>query len=125
MSSALLSYKSLPSKLLSLIRLIYNSFFIKYDHCGLASLTQLRLGLSKLNLHKVRHNFRDVISPMCPVNDGPEDAEHYLLQCHSFHEQRHDLLASFLPVLLFSIYMTFPIQLSCKFFCMATTKLSF
>ena len=36
---------------------------------------------------------------MCPVNDGPEDTEHYLLLCHPFEEQRRDLLASVLPVL--------------------------
>ena len=69
------------------------------DPRGLALLTQLRLGLSNLNLHKFRHNFRDVSSPMCPVNDGPEDTEHYLLLCHSFDEQRRDLHASVLPVL--------------------------
>ena len=87
------------SKLLSLIRPISNSVFSIYDPRGLALLTQLRVGLSNLNLHMFRHNFRDVISPMCPVNDGPEDTEHYLLLCHSFDEQRRDLLASVLPVL--------------------------
>ena len=37
---------------------------------------------------------------MCPVNDGMEDAEHYLLLCHSFRVQRFDLLAIVLLVLL-------------------------
>ena len=87
------------SKLLSLIRPISNSVFRIYDPRGLALLTQLRAGLSSLNLHKFRHNFSDAISPMCPVNDGPEDTEHYLLLCRSFNEQRHNLLASVLPVL--------------------------
>ena len=52
-----------------------------------------------MNLHKFRHNFRDVISPMCSVNDGPEDTEQHQLLHHSFDEQRHDLLASVLLVL--------------------------
>ena len=45
------------------------------------------------------HNFRESINPMRPMNDGMEDAEHFLLLCHSFRVQRYDLLASVLPVL--------------------------
>ena len=45
-----------------------------------------------LNLHKFRHNFRDTIIPMCPTNNGVEDAEHFLLHCPSFDEERRDLL---------------------------------
>ena len=110
------------SKLLSRIRPTSNSVFSIYDPHGLALLTQLRVGLSNLNLHMFRHNFRDLLSPMCPVNDGPEDTEHYLLLCHSFDEQRRDLLASVLPVLhsSLSINVMFLIKLSCKFFCMVT-----
>ena len=60
---------------------------------GLSYLTQLRVGLSKLNFHKFKHNFRDTINPMCPTSDGIEDTEHYLLLCPSFDVQRQDLLA--------------------------------
>ena len=60
---------------------------------GLSLLTQLRVGLSKLNFHKFKHNFRDTINPMCPTNDGVEDTEHFLLLCPSFDDQRRDLLA--------------------------------
>ena len=56
-------------------------------------LTQLRVGLSKLNFHKFKHNFRDTINPMCPTSDGIEDTEHFLLLCPSFDLQRRDLLA--------------------------------
>ena len=38
---------------------------------------------------------------MCPINDGMEDVEHYLLQCHSFRVRRCYLLASVQPVLRF------------------------
>ena len=51
------------------------------------------MGLSKLNFHKFKHNFRDTINPMCPTNDGIEDTEHFLLLCPSFHVPRRDLLA--------------------------------
>ena len=87
------------SRLLSLIRPPSNSIFGIYDPQGLALLTQLRVGLSKLNHHKFRHNFCESINPMYPINDGMEDAEHYLSLCHSFRVQRYDLLASVLPVL--------------------------
>ena len=30
---------------------------------------------------------------MCPVNDGIEDTEHFLLLCNSFRQQRCSLLA--------------------------------
>ena len=54
--------------------------------------TQLRVGLSKLNFHKFKHNFKDVINPMYPKSDGIEDMEHFLLLCPSFDDQRRDLL---------------------------------
>ena len=67
--------------------------------CGLAILTQLRAGLSKLNLHKFKHNFKDTVYPMCSINDGIEDTEHFLLLCHSYDVQRQDLLDTINPIL--------------------------
>ena len=29
---------------------------------------------------------------MCLINDGIEDTEHFLLQCHAYEDQRRDLL---------------------------------
>ena len=55
--------------------------------------------MSKLNFHKFKHNFRDAVIPMCPSNDGIEDAEHFLLRCPSFDAQRRDLLAGVYDVL--------------------------
>ena len=106
------------SRLLSLLRPPSNSIFGIYNPQGLALLTQLRVGLSKLSYRKFRHNFRESINPMCPINDGVEDAEHYLLLCHSFRV-RYDLLASVLPVLR-SFDLTSPILFFCKFFCTVT-----
>ena len=54
-----------------------------HDPIGLSHLTQLRVGLSKQNLHKFQHNFRDTLDSMCPLNDGIEDTEHFLLLCPS------------------------------------------
>ena len=80
-------------KLLSIIRPPAKSVFGIHDPLGLSYLTQIRVGLSKLNFHKFSHNFRDTIDPMCPTNDGIEDTEHFLLLCPSYDIQRRDLLA--------------------------------
>ena len=48
---------------------------------------------SALKLHKFRHNFNDTLNPVCPINDGVEDTEHFLLHCHSYHLQRNSLLS--------------------------------
>ena len=57
------------------------------------------VGLSKLNFHKFKHNFKDTINPMCSINDGIEDTEHFLLLCNSFAEHRRSLLAGVNDVL--------------------------
>ena len=66
----------------------------------LANLTQLRVGLSELNDHKFRHNFNTTINPLFTINDGVEDAEHLLLHCHSYHQQRNSLISRVRSVLL-------------------------
>ncbi len=81
------------SKILSLVRPSPKSVFGIHDPLGLSFLSQLRVGLSRLNFHKINHNFQDTFSPLCPIKDGIEDTEHYLLFCHSFDTQRKDLLA--------------------------------
>ena len=87
------------NKLLSTIRPLVKSVFGIYDPMGLSHLTQLRVGLSKLNFHKFRHSFKDTVNPMCPTNDGVDDTAHFLLLCLSFVVQRQNLLAEILPLL--------------------------
>ena len=81
------------SKLLAMIRPPAKSVFGIHDPIGLSYLSQIRVGLSKLNFHKFKHNFKDAINPMCPANDGIEDTEHFLLLCSLFDNQRQHLLA--------------------------------
>ena len=82
-------------KILSIIRPPppANPVFGFHDPIGLSFLTQFRVGSSKLNFHKFKHNFGDAVNPICPSNDGIEDAEHFLLLCPSFDAQQRDLLA--------------------------------
>ena len=86
-------------KLLSIIRPPVRSIFGIHEPEGLSYLTQLRVGLSKLNFHKFRHNFRDTMNPMCPTNDGIEDTERFLLLWPSFAIPRRDLLAGVFALL--------------------------
>ena len=69
------------------------------DPKGLSHLTQFRVGLSKLNFNKFKHNFKDTINPMCPTSDGTKDTEHFLLLCPSFDAQRRDLFAGIVELI--------------------------
>ena len=79
-------------KLFSLIHPLPQPVYSIQDPKGFAILTQLRVGLSKLNLHKFKHNFKDTVNPMCSINDGIQDTEHFLLLCHSYDSQSLVLL---------------------------------
>ena len=81
-------------QLLGLIRPPSKSVYGIHDPKILSILTQLRVGLSKLNFHKFKHNFSDTLNPLCVINDGIEDTEHFLLLCHAYDIHRRDLLDS-------------------------------
>ena len=87
-------------KLLSIIRPPPKFVYRIHDSKGLSILTQLRVGLSKLNFHKFKHNFRDTLNPLCPTNDGIEDTEHYFLLCHKYDADSRDFLSSVNTILL-------------------------
>ena len=74
---------------------------------GLSYLAQFLVG-SKLNFHKFKHDFRDIINPMCISNDGIEDTEHFLLLCLSFDIERRDHLTGILALRPISSQRNFP-----------------
>ena len=51
------------------------------DKKGIRRLTQLRVDLNPLKYYKFVHNFLDTNDPMCLLNDGIENCEHFLLDC--------------------------------------------
>ena len=51
--------------------------YSKHNPEGLAIPVELRVGLSKLNFHKFRHNFNYAVNPLCPANDRGEDTEQF------------------------------------------------
>ena len=84
------SIAAFKTSLLSKIRPLPKSVFRIHDPTGLSFLTQLRAGLSKLNFHKIKHNFRGTINSMCHTNGGIEDTENFMLLCPSFEVPRRD-----------------------------------
>ena len=64
-------------------------------------LSQIRVSLSKLKFHKFKHNFEDTINPLCPTNDGIEDAKQFLLFCPSYYNYRRDLASILVAVQTF------------------------
>ena len=57
----------------------------------ISSSTQLHDGLGKLNFHKLKHNFGDVLNPLCLIDDPSENPKHLLLFCPSYIKDRHIL----------------------------------
>ena len=55
-----------------------NSIFGIHDPKGLRYIFQLRVSLSLLRIHKLRHNFDDTPSDICSCNQGIEDTNHFL-----------------------------------------------
>ena len=76
------SHNTFKSSLLSFIRPLHCDTFGIHNPIGLQLLTRLRTGLSHLNEHKFKHNFRDFLNPLRACNLGPETTSHYLLRCH-------------------------------------------
>ena len=58
-----IALRRFQEKALSIIRPPVKSTFGIHDPTGLSYLTQLRVGLSKLDFHKFKYNFRDTCKP--------------------------------------------------------------
>ena len=59
---------------------------------GLKLLTRLRLGLSHLNEHKFKHNFKNCINPLCTCFLEDESTKHFFLHCHYYSALRISFL---------------------------------
>ena len=69
------------TKTKSLFKPKKNELFGLLDKEGIRRLTQLRVDLNPLKYYKFLHNFLDTNDPMCLLNDGIENCEHFLLDC--------------------------------------------
>ena len=88
-ASSIYKFKNYLTKF---IKVKENSIFSISDPLGLKLLTRLRLNFSHLNEHKLRHNFRDIVNPMCSCGSRIETTDHYLLRYQNFALVRSSFL---------------------------------
>ena len=86
------SLEVFKSKLLAFIRPVQRSIYNVFNPQGLKFLTRLRLGLSHLNEHRFRHNFKDCINPLCSCSLEVENTLHFFLHCHHCSTFRKGLM---------------------------------
>ena len=76
------------------IRPSENPIFNCHNPSGIKLITRLRLGLSHLREHKFRHNFQDILNPICSCGENIETTTHYLLHCSNYLNERMTLLTN-------------------------------
>ena len=86
------SHNTFKSSLSTFVRPLHCDTFGIYNPVELQLLARLRLGLSHLNEHNFKHNFRNFLNLLCACNLEPETTSHYLLRCHLFQMERRTLL---------------------------------
>ena len=75
--------------ILDFIRPVPTPMFKISGLLGFVFLTQLRVGFSHLREHKFRHDFLDIVDPICSCRTkAVENTKHYLLHCSIFANQR-------------------------------------
>ena len=86
------SLEVFKNKLLYFIRPVQRTIYNVFDPQGLKFLSRLRLGLSPLNEHRFRHNFKDCINPLCSCSLEVENTLHFFLHCHHYSTFRIGLM---------------------------------
>ena len=86
------SLEVFKSKLLAFIRPVQRSIYNVFNPQGLKFLTRLRLGLSHLNEHRFRHNFKDCINPLSSCSLEIENTLHFFLHCQHYSTFRMGLM---------------------------------
>ena len=86
------SLEVFQSKLLAFIRPVQRSIYNVFNPQGLKFLIRLRLGLSHLNEHRFRHDFKDCINPLCSCSLEVGNTLHFILHCHHYLTFRMGLM---------------------------------
>ena len=89
---------SFKNYLLRVVRATAISVYGIHNPIGLKFLTRLRLGLSHLNKHKFKHNFKDCVNPLCSCSLEIESPSHFFLHCHYFTNISSSLLDDLKPI---------------------------
>ena len=86
-------------KIFNIIRPNKKDMFQILDRKGTKWIYQLRVGLSPLKSHKLRHNFQDLISDICSCTLNSETPLHFFLECSNYNTIRQNLLNEVTPIL--------------------------
>ena len=65
-------------------RPLFNPIYDIFNPLGLKHLTGLRLELSHLYEHKLKHNFKECINTLCTCSLEPESNSHFFPCCHNY-----------------------------------------
>ena len=93
------TFPVLKAHLNTLFRPKRKSIFNIHDPTGIRCIFQLRVGLSPLRQHKVRHMFADTPTDSCSCGIGTEDTKHFLFSCPLYANQRAILAATVIGIL--------------------------
>ena len=88
------SFSAFEKSILNFIRPSPNSIFNCHNPKALKFITRLRLGLSHLRYHILKHNFQDSLNPLCNCGLIIETTSHYLLHCPLFADERKTFLSN-------------------------------
>ena len=88
------SFNIFRKSILKFIRPSTNSFFNCHNLKGMKFITRLRLGLSHLREHKLKHSFQDSLHPSCSCGLNIESTSHYHIHCLTYITERHSLLST-------------------------------
>ena len=69
----------------SFIKPTQNKTFSIYDPLEIKLLNRLRVDLSQLNSHKLRHNFSDISNPLCSYSLENKTTAHFFLDCRNYN----------------------------------------
>ena len=86
------------TNILKIIRPAKNAIFDIFNPC-IKWIFQLRVGLSPLKSHKMRHNFADTPSDTCNCTLNAETTQHFLLECPIYNVLRQELFEVVDPIL--------------------------
>ena len=80
--------------MLNFVRPFPNSLFDCHNPKGIKLITRLRLGLSHLIEHKLKHSFQDTINPLCNCGQDIEFSTLFFLHCLFFINESCNLLST-------------------------------
>ena len=86
--------------ILNIIRPVKKDTFNIHNRKGIRWIFQLRVGLSPLKSHKMKHNFVDTPVDTCLCTQNAETTHHFLLECPIFTIHRQELLETIDPILI-------------------------